>query len=186
MRATSASSAASQPPAPAGLRCDSEALWIRWIDVDLETGLLAVESVRKGRRTKSGKSRRVPLTPRLRDALRAHMARYRFARYGSGPTPWVFHHDLERRHAKVGDRVTSLRRAFGNAVRRAGLPPDLRQHDLRHRRVTTWLAEGRPAHIVQRAMGHSDLRTTLAYSHLVDQDLLQLVEPLAAQKRSTA
>jgi site-specific recombinase XerD len=35
-------------------------------------------------------------------------------------------------------------------------------------------------------MGHSDLRTTLAYSHLVDQDLLQLVEPLAAQKRSTA
>jgi integrase len=160
-----------------GMRCESEALWIRWEDVDLETGLLNVESVRKGRRTKSGKSRRVPMTRRLRDALRAHMALYRFARYGSpsAPTPWVFHHDVKRRHAKAGDRIRSLRRAFAGAVKRGAITPDLNQHDLRHRRVTVWLAEGKPAHIVQKAMGHSDLRTTLHYSHLVDDDLLQLV-----------
>jgi len=54
---------------------------------------------------------------------------------------------------------------------------DLNQHDLRHRRVTVWLAEGKPVHIVQKAMGHSDLRTTLHYEHMVDEDLLQLVEP---------
>src|SRR5581483_2367954 len=41
-----------------------------------------------------------------------------------------------------------------------------RQHDLRHRRVTVWLAEEKSAALVQEAMGHSDLRTTLGYSHL--------------------
>jgi integrase len=60
-----------------GVRCESEALWLRWEDVDLDRGLLNVESVRKGRRTKSGKSRRVPITPRLAAALRDHMAAYR-------------------------------------------------------------------------------------------------------------
>src|SRR5690606_10892560 len=100
---------------------------------------------RKGRRTKSGKSRRVPMTPRLRDAFRGHMARYRFANYRGEPTEWVFHHDRDRRHAKAGTRLGSLRRAFQGAVDRAKLPADLRQHALRHRRVTVWLAEGKPA-----------------------------------------
>ena len=169
----------------AGLRCDSEALWLRWEDVDLERGLLNVESVRKGRRTKSGKSRRVPMTPRLTEAMRAHMAAFRLRTYQGERTPWVFHHDIDRRHAKAGERLASLRRAFASAVERAELPADLNQHDLRHRRVTTWLAEGKPAHIVQKAMGHSDLRTTLHYEHLVDEDLLQLVDAPRARKTAS-
>ncbi|MFC1661332.1 tyrosine-type recombinase/integrase, partial [Gemmatimonadota bacterium] len=75
-----------------------------------------------------------------------------------------------------GDRIGSFRNGFNAAAKRAGLPSDLVQHDLRHRRVTKWLAEGKPAHIVQKAMGHSDLRTTLHYEHLVPEDLLCLVE----------
>ena len=39
------------------------------------------------------------------------------------------------------------------SARRAKLLPDFNQHDLRHRRVTTWLAEGKnPVH-VKEAMG---------------------------------
>jgi len=160
----------------AGLRSDSEALWLRWDDVDLEKGQLTVESVRKGRRTKSGRMRVVPMTRRLRDAMRGHFARFRFARYNHGPSPWIFHHSVTRRHAKAGDRITKLRKSFYGAAKKAELPSDLRQHDLRHRRVTTWLAEGKPAHLVQKAMGHSDIRVTLGYSHLVADDLMQLVE----------
>ena len=159
-----------------GLRCDSEALWLRWEDVDLERGFLTVESVRKGRRTKSGKVRRVPMTQRLREAMRDHMAAYRLRTYRGERTPWVFHHELDRRHATAGSRLGGLRRAFAGAVKRAGIPSDLRQHDLRHRRVTTWLQEGKPMHLVQRAMGHSTIRVTEGYSHLVDNDLLGLVE----------
>lgn len=159
-----------------GVRCDSEALWIRWEDLDFARGLINVQSVRTGHRTKSGKSRRVPITPRLRHALRKHMARYRFATYHGKRTEWVFHHVVDRRQAKAGARLGSLRRAFANAAERAGLPKDFHQHDLRHRRVTTWLADGKSAAIVQKAMGHSTIRVTEGYAHLVDDDLLQLVK----------
>ena len=168
-----------------GVRCDSEALWLRWADVDLASGLLTVESVRKGRRTKSGKSRRVPMTPRLRTAVADHMARYRLRTYNGKRTEWIFHHQIDRRHAKAGDRLGSLRRAFQGAVKRAKLPEDLRQHDLRHRRVTTWLAEGKPIKLVSKAMGHSTVKVTEKYEHLMDRDLLSLVnQPTEAELRA--
>ena len=159
-----------------GVRCNSEGLWLRWEDVGLERGFLNVESVRKGRRTKSGKSRKVPLTSSLREALREHMATYRLRTYHGTRTPWVLHHETDRRHAKAGDRIRGLYRAFISAARCAGLPEDLNQHDLRHRRVTTWLAMGKSPALVQKAMGHSALATTMQYAHLVPDDLLALVE----------
>lgn len=160
----------------AGLRSSSEALWLRWEDIDLARGFLRVESVRKGRRTKSGKSRMVPLTGRLRAALQEHAAAFRLRTYPNSRSPWVFHHEVTRRHARAGDRLADLRRAFRAAAARAGLSPDFTPHHLRHRRVTTWLAAGQPPHLVQKAMGHADIRTTLAYTHLVPDDLLLLVE----------
>ena len=163
-----------------GLRCDSECLWLRWEDVDLERGFLAIESGRHGHRTKSGKSRKVPMTARLRDALRDHMASYRMRTYRGERCPWVFHHTSGP--VWGGNRIVSQRRPFMKAVARAGSPDGFVQHDLRHRRVTTWLAEGKSPALVQKAMGHADLATTMAYSHLVDSDLLALVE---APERST-
>jgi integrase len=119
----------------------------------------------------------VPITPRLAKAFRDHMASYRLRTYDGARTEWVFHHEIKRRHAKAGERIASLRRAFEGAVKRAELPADLVQHDLRHRRVTVWMAEGRPAQKIQKAMGHSHIKTTLLYEHMVDDDLLELVEP---------
>lgn len=56
--------------------------------------------------------------------------------------------------------IKSLYDAFKAAAKRAELSPDFVQHDLRHRRVTQWLAEEKnPVH-VKEAVGHSDLRTT--------------------------
>ena len=159
-----------------GVRCNSEALWLRWADLDFERGFVKVESVRKGRRTKSGKSRRVPMTARLREALRDHAAAYRLATYVGERSPWVFHHFLTQRGAVAGHRLQSFHRAFASAAKRAKVPADLRQHDLRHRRVTTWLAGGASPVLVQKAMGHADLATTMGYTHLLDDDLLALVE----------
>ncbi len=161
----------------AGLRCDSEALHLRWEDVDLEEGFLWIASGRGGHRTKSGKGRWVPMTLKLRQAMREHFARFRFATYEGQQTPWVFHHTITRRRARAGERLTVLRRAFGGAINRARLPTDFHQHDLRHRRVTTWLAAGGDAVKVKEAMGHADLRTTMGYTHLVRDNLPSLVEP---------
>ena len=66
--------------------------------------------------------------------------------------------------------------AFKSAARRAKLPPDFNQHDLRHRRVTTWLAEGKNLVHVKEALGHADLATTMGYTHLAKEHLRALVE----------
>jgi len=158
-----------------GARCESEALRLKWDDIDFEGGFLKIATGRDGHRTKSGKGRWVPMTPRLKQAVRDHFARFRFATYGGSPTPWVFHHERSRRNAAAGERIRSLRSSFKAAACRASAPADLHQHDLRHRRVTKWLAEGRNPVLVREAVGHSDLRTTMAYSHLVREHLSSLV-----------
>jgi integrase/recombinase XerD len=138
---------------------------------------------RDGHRTKGGKSRFVPMTPRLVAAMREHFAAYRFAAYGDERTPWVFHHNRTRRHYRAGTRIGTLHVSFLGAAARAKLPPGLRQHDLRHRRVTTWLAEGKNPVLVKEAMGHADLRTTMGYTHLVKEHLRALVEPAPSPTR---
>ena len=73
--------------ADTGLRAHSEALRLRWEDLDLQEGFIHVRSGRDGHRTKSGKSRWVPLTPRLRQALQDHAAQFRmFSSAGSTMT----------------------------------------------------------------------------------------------------
>jgi site-specific recombinase XerD len=116
------------------------------------------------------------MTSNLRQSMREHFARFRFVTYEGQRTPWVFHHTTTRRRARAGERIAVLRRAFEGAVNRAKLPSDLHQHDLRHRRVTTWLAAGADAVKVKEAMGHADLRTTMGYTHLVRDNLRSLVE----------
>ena len=56
------------------------------------------------------------------------------------------------------------------------MPADLHQHDLRHRRATTWLAEGKNLVHVKEALGHADLRTTMGYTHLAREHLRSLVD----------
>jgi len=91
-----------------GGRCESEILWIQWDDIDLDGGFLKIVTGRNGHRTKGGKSRWVPISPRLRVALREHSLRYRAAKYDGQPSPWVFHHTKTRRHHKAGKRIRSL------------------------------------------------------------------------------
>jgi integrase len=84
--------------------------------------------------------------------------------------------------AKARQRIGVLRRAFQSAVERAKLPADLHQHDLRHRRVTPWLADGADVAKVREAMGHADLRATMGYTHLVRENLWSLVYPVGRSR----
>lgn len=121
------------------------------------------------------------MTPRLLAAMRRHFARYRF-----GGSEWVFHHITSRWQHKAGQRINSLRHAFANAAKRARLSTDLHQHDLCHRRVTAWIAEGRDVALVRDAMGHSDLRTTMGYTHLAKEHLRALVDTPRKRARPKA
>ena len=135
------------------------------------------------------------MTARLKTALKEHFRVYRF-----GGSEWVFHHTRTRRHHLRGARVFSLRGSVHNAVARANvalerdqrdvIPDGWRMHDLRHRRVTTWLAEGQNVVDVQQWMGHSDIKTTMHYFHYVPKHLRPVgteqgaSAPLASEKAS--
>jgi len=171
--------------AEAGLRCGSEALRLQWGDVDLDGGFLWISSSStRQHRTKGGKGRHVPMTPRLAAAMREHFANHRFASYDGERPPWVFHHPVTHGKRTSGKRIGSMRDSFRSAARRAKLPEGLHQHDLRHRRVTTWLAEGKDGVLVKEAMGHADLRTTMGYTHLEREHLRKLVDQPVTEPKS--
>jgi integrase len=163
-----------------GGRCVSEVLHLRWEDIDFAKNAILIRSGREQHRLKSGKSRKVPMTPRLAKALREHSLRCKAALYHGKQTPFVFHHERDRRGCTAGDRVTTMRSAFDTAQAKAGITAEFHRHDLRHRRVTTWLkVPGANPVKVMRAMGHADIRTTLGYEHLEADDLQDLVTPIA-------
>lgn len=91
-------------------------------------------------------------------------------------SPWVFHHLLTQRHHRAGQPIRSYYDAIKGAAKRAGLPREFRPHDLRHRRVTKWIAEGRPVSLIKEAVGHAALATTMKYTHLAKEHLRALVE----------
>src|ERR1051326_3321998 len=99
-----------------GARCESEVLWLRWEDVDLEGGFITIVSGRGGHRVKGGRTRSVPMTPRLSTALREHFAEHRFAAYDGRRPAFIFHHQNTRRHYRAGDRVQSFRSAVNTAA----------------------------------------------------------------------
>jgi site-specific recombinase XerD len=162
--------------AETGARSVSEVLRLTWANVDLEQGFIWIPSERQRHRTKSGKGRWVLMTPRLHAAMQEHFAAYRLASYAGKRPEYVFHYDRNRRGGKAGERVRTFRSALTKAIERAKLPEGFRPHDLRHRRATTWLAEGKnPVHL-KEALGHSELRTTMGYTHLAREHLRSLVE----------
>ena len=135
-----------------GFRNESEALWLRWEDLDLDDGFIHIATGRDGHETKRHKSRNVPVSTRLAEALRAHGERYRHAEYN-------------------GQRITSLRRAVRSAANRAGIRREWRLYDLRHRYVTGLLADGHNLAKVAKVAGHANTRTTAIYTHLVKDDV---------------
>jgi integrase len=162
-----------------GARNETEALWTRWEDFDFKKGFLRIVTGRNGHRVKGGRSRFVPMTSRLHQAAQAYFAAYRFAGYSGTRPEYVFHHPENRRHYRAAERVHSYRGAMDTAATKAQLPDGWHMHDLRHRRVTTWLAAGKsPVHVMQ-AMGHRDLRTTMGYYRFLPDHLRALVEPTA-------
>lgn len=72
--------------------------------------------------------------------------------------PWVFP------NPKTGKPYHSCRAAWEMVVKRAGLP-GLRMHDLRHTYASMMLDSGSDIVDVQRALGHTQLKTTAVYLH---------------------
>ena len=132
----------------AGLR-RGEAIAVEWTDVDLRRRRMHVQrSSWNGHVTlpKGGRSRRLPLTERLAEALRSH-------RHLKGPR--VLYYD-------DGSPPTNkeVRMWMERAQRRAGLLATGAYHILRHTFCSHLAMQGATAKAIQELAGHQDLTTT--------------------------
>jgi integrase len=157
-----------------GLR-QSEALGLRWSDIDLDVGTL---TVRRGLHRVAGKGlvyeepkaersrRTLALPAQLVEALRRHRVVQLEEREAAGSL-WE-EHDLV--FAQVTGRPLDKRsdwEAWKALLKRAAVR-EVRLHDGRHTAATLLLSEGVHPRVVMELLGHSQMRTTTdTYSHVM-------------------
>jgi integrase len=149
----------------AALRSKSEALRLRWEDVDwswrdhraAKRGLLRL------RATKAGESQEVPLSKRLRGELQAWRRRT--------PGVWVFPGNGAK---PMGEAV--MYKAWKRITEAAGFPPTLRLHDFRHGRATDLMRRGAAQRHVQELLRHKTQAMTDRYVHMTINDAAAAIE----------
>lgn len=183
-----------------GLRL-MEALRLRVKDVDLERREIGV------RRPKSSRDRLTVLPgmalDRIREKLAWNRAQWqRDVRRGAGwvelpdafalkvPSAgldwawqWLFPATRTYRDEKTGQRrrhhlhQTVIQHAIKQAVRESGIPKRATSHTLRHSFATHLLEDGYDIRTIQELLGHRSLRTTMQYTHVLNQGALGVRSP---------
>jgi integrase/recombinase XerD len=159
-----------------GMRA-GEVLELRWGDVMLDPGREALRI----REAKNGAERTVILGPTatphsvrgLRAARRAH------GRAATADHQVVF---LSNRGTRVS--YDALHYQWARVCQTAGLvdeagAPRYTPHQLRHTRGSELIAQGQRVEIVQRVLGHRDIRSTLGYAELQDAQVRAALEGTA-------
>ena len=71
-----------------------------------------------------------------------------------------------------------MQKAVKKAVRDAGIIKNASCHTFRHSFATHLLENGYDIRTVQELLGHSDVRTTMIYTHVLNQGAKKVVSPL--------
>ncbi|MFA5351565.1 MAG: tyrosine-type recombinase/integrase [Candidatus Omnitrophota bacterium] len=137
----------------AGLRL-SEALNLRWTDINLQTGQLKV---------KQGKGQKDRILW-LSDGTIKELQEWRARQTEKVNSEYVF---STREGRALYPRET--REMIYTYSEKAG--KRIKPHTLRHTFATDIYRETKNIRMTQKALGHSDLSTTMIYTHIVDSEL---------------
>jgi len=170
-------------------------------DLDVERREILVRS------GKGDKDRRVPLPATILPVIRVHLERvhrqfYRDLSQGvlgaalpgalgrklpKADREWawqyVFPATRPYREATTGVRrrhhlhETVIQRALLEAVRASGIPKRATCHSLRHSFATHLLESGADIRTIQELLGHSDVRTTMVYTHVLNRGGMGVQSP---------
>jgi len=80
-----------------------------------------------------------------------------------------------RRHHRS---ETSLQKSIKLAIRQSGIPKHASSHTFRHSFATRLLERGYDIRTIQKLLGHSDVRTTEIYTHVVKRGALGVQSPV--------
>jgi integrase len=160
-----------------GLR-KSEALGLRWQDVDLDSGTLHVRHQLQRikdqglvlKSPKTARSRRTMNLPGpIVAALRAHKVRQLEERLIAG-SRWVDSGHVFTTGIGTPIEPTNVNKHFARLVAEAGVRYQ-RFHDQRHWCATLLLAQGVPPRVVMELLGHTQISTLMdLYGHVLDED----------------
>jgi integrase len=155
-----------------GLR-QSECITLRWSEVNFGTRQI----VRLG---KGGRRVVFPITDTIREIL--------FPLQGQHPEfvfTYVAVHGNRRLGKVKGQRypltINGAKQAWQRMRNKAGVK-GFRFHDYRHDFGTKLLRDCGNLKLVQKAMNHRDIRSTLRYAHVLDEDIAAAVERVAQSR----
>jgi len=126
-----------------------EILSLKWADVDLTNSYIIINQTN----SKSKKQRKIPVNSFLKKLLIE-------LKLKSPQGEYVF---LDNK----GQKINTIRTAYTAACRRANLI-GLRFHDLRHTTATRMVESGANIVVISKILGHSDIKTTMRYTHPED------------------
>ena len=157
-----------------GLR-QNEAVLLKWSEVDFDAGRI----------TKTGKGGRlisIQITPSIHNTLwtlQGHHEQFVFT-YQAARTS-------KRAGVVEGKRypmtISGVKSCWKRMRARAGVE-GFRFHDYRHDFATKLLRESKNLKLVQRALNHRNIKTTLKYAHVSDDEVAAAMEAMA-RKRDT-
>lgn len=142
-----------------GLRV-SEIVNLRISDIDSVANTVLIQ------RAKGKKDRYVNLPQSVLTEMRTYYREYR-------PTEYLF-------EGQYGGHITtrSVQQVFRNAMIKAGISKKVGVHGLRHSYATHLLEAGTDISLIQKLLGHNNIKTTLIYTSVTDTQLGKVESPL--------